>query len=68
MSQIANEINAEWLQKIKEKIEGLQYGTVQVTIHSGKIVQIDRTERTRFDKLSSRPLSAQNSYSVRQHK
>lgn len=38
-----------WLKQIAESIEGLKYGTVQITIHDGKIVQIDRMERKRFD-------------------
>ncbi|MNZ53534.1 hypothetical protein D3C78_714140 [compost metagenome] len=39
-----------WINRIKDQLEGVQYGQVQITIHNGQIVQIDRTERSRFDK------------------
>ncbi|MEX1030381.1 MAG: YezD family protein [Paenibacillaceae bacterium] len=45
--------NDLWLERIKNNIQGLKFGTVQITIHEGKIVQIDRTERSRFDSLES---------------
>lgn len=38
-----------WLKQIADSLEGLQYGHVQITVHDGKIVQIDRLERKRFE-------------------
>ncbi|OUS78748.1 hypothetical protein B1748_01345 [Paenibacillus sp. MY03] len=43
------EVTDEWLKKILEQVQGLAYGVVQITVHDGQIVQIDRTERSRFD-------------------
>jgi len=43
------EWSEEWLTRIKEAVEGLRYGTVQIVVHDGKIVQIDRTERYRYE-------------------
>ncbi|MDI3328808.1 MAG: YezD family protein [Alicyclobacillaceae bacterium] len=37
-----------WLDRILEALEGLEYGTVQITVHDAQIVQIDRTEKRRF--------------------
>lgn len=48
------EINDVWLKRIIWKVQGLAYGTVQITVHDGQIVQIDRTERSRFDVLKSK--------------
>ncbi|ALS23388.1 MULTISPECIES: YezD family protein [Paenibacillus] len=48
MLQVAK-VTDEWLERIKEQVTGIQYGTVQITIHNGQIVQIDRTERSRYD-------------------
>ena len=42
-----------WVQVVTETVASLRYGVVQVTVHDGKVVQIERTERTRFD--PSRP-------------
>lgn len=43
------EVTDEWLKKILDQVQGLAYGVVQITVHDGQIVQIDRTERSRFD-------------------
>lgn len=43
------EVDQQWLERIADQVNGLQYGNVTITVHDGKIVQIDRTERTRFD-------------------
>jgi hypothetical protein len=46
-------LHRAWVQVVTEKVASLRYGVVQVTVHDGKVVQIERTERTRFD--PSRP-------------
>ncbi len=43
------ESHPAWLQVVTEKVASLRYGVVQVTVHDGKVVQIEKTERTRFD-------------------
>jgi hypothetical protein len=32
-----------------EAVAGLKYGTVQIVVHDGRIVQIERTERFRYE-------------------
>lgn len=39
----------EWLTRIHEAVAGLRYGTVQIVVHDGRVVQIERTERFRYD-------------------
>ena len=36
------------LQRILEAIQSVKFGVVQVVIQDGKVVQIDRTEKTRL--------------------
>lgn len=36
------------LEKIVEVLEGLEYGSVSITVHEGVVTQIDTTEKTRF--------------------
>lgn len=48
------EIDQQWLKRIADQVGGLQYGSVNITVHDGRIVQIDRTERTRYDQPSSK--------------
>lgn len=43
------------LERIGEALSGLRYGSVLAIVQDGVVIQIDRTEKTRFDKQSSAP-------------
>lgn len=34
---------------IEESISGLKYGAVQISVQNGQLVQVERTERRRFE-------------------
>lgn len=38
----------EWVALVREKVEGLRYGVVQLVVHDGRVTQIERTEKTRL--------------------
>lgn len=38
----------EHLRIVAEALERLRYGVVQLTVHDGKLMQVDVTERRRF--------------------
>jgi len=38
----------DWLAIVREKVEGLRYGVVQLVVHDGRVTQIERTEKTRL--------------------
>lgn len=40
--------NPEWLSLVREKVESLRYGVVQIVVHDSRITQIERTERMRL--------------------
>jgi hypothetical protein len=42
--------NREVVNKILQAIKNLRYGSVELTIHESKVVQIERKEKIRFDK------------------
>jgi hypothetical protein len=46
------------IDKIADLLEGLEFGTVQITVHDSQITQIDRLEKYRF------PLQKKNSQSI----
>ncbi|URN94764.1 MAG: YezD family protein [Candidatus Pristimantibacillus lignocellulolyticus] len=48
------QVDEVWQARIAEQINGLQFGQVLVTVHDGQIVQIDRTERTRYQLTSNK--------------
>jgi hypothetical protein len=46
----ANARDGSWLEVIRRQVSSLSFGVVQVTVHEGRVVQIDRTEKVRFAK------------------
>ncbi len=38
-----------WLALVAEKVRTLSYGVVQIVVHDSQVVQVERTERHRFD-------------------
>ncbi|GAA5344253.1 hypothetical protein CLV97_10157 [Planifilum fimeticola] len=49
----APSISQSQIRQIIRALEGLEYGTVLITVHNSQIVQIDRTEKHRFPPASS---------------
>ena len=44
-----------WVEIVEKQVSSLRFGVVQITVHDGRVVQVETTERLRFDKLSSDP-------------
>jgi hypothetical protein len=38
----------DWLTLVREKVESLRFGVVQLVVHDGRVTQIERTEKTRL--------------------
>ena len=49
MSKTITTASPDWLALVREKVEGLRYGVVQIVVHDHKVTQIERTEKTRLD-------------------
>ena len=43
----------QWLSLVKEQVRSLHYGVVQIVVHDSKVVQIDRTEKLRLERLGA---------------
>lgn len=41
--------DAPWLSLVAEKVKTLNYGVIQIVVHDSRVVQVERTERHRFD-------------------
>ncbi|MGE4356980.1 MAG: DUF2292 domain-containing protein [Candidatus Omnitrophota bacterium] len=44
------EIESEVMEEITKAIEKIKFGELVVTIHNGKVVQIEKREKKRFQK------------------
>jgi hypothetical protein len=47
-----------WLSLVASQVESLRFGIVQIMVHDARVVQIDRTEKLRFDSAEASPLAA----------
>ena len=43
------EVPPDWVRLVREKVESLRFGVVQLVVHDGRVTQIARTEKTRLD-------------------
>lgn len=50
-------LSPEWLEIVRRKVDGLNYGIVQITVHDRHVTQIERTEKTRIDAPLAGPAS-----------
>jgi hypothetical protein len=40
----------EWLELVQQAVASLRYGVVQITVHDGRVTQIEKTEKRRLDR------------------
>jgi hypothetical protein len=38
----------DWLEVVRQNVAGLRFGSVQITIHDGRVTQVESIEKTRF--------------------
>lgn len=49
MSQNTTETTTEsWRDIVKQKVEAMRFGSVQIVVHEGRVTQVESTEKTRF--------------------
>lgn len=46
-------LTPEVLQELTHAVESLRFGSVEITVHDGKVTQIERREKVRFGLESS---------------
>jgi hypothetical protein len=40
--------STDWLELVREKVQSLRFGVVQIVVHDSRVTQIERTEKTRL--------------------
>lgn len=56
--------STDWLESVRRHVAGLRYGVVQVTVHDGRVVQVERTERFRFEASQRHPSEPANNQPI----
>lgn len=49
----SNKANLNWVELVQQQVSSLRFGVVQITVHDSRVVQVETTERLRFDKPQS---------------
>jgi hypothetical protein len=44
----ANAGDGLWVEAVRQQVGSLSFGVVQIVVHEGRVVQIERTEKVRF--------------------
>jgi len=44
----ASDTESPWLEVVISKVHALRFGSVQITVHDGRVTQIESLEKTRF--------------------
>ena len=56
MSLNPNETEPEsWLDIVRQKVEAMRFGSVQIVVHEGRVTQVESTEKTRLPNDSTSP-------------
>ena len=45
-----NDTLPAWLELVREQVESLKFGTVQITVHDSHVTQVERLEKLRLDR------------------
>jgi hypothetical protein len=60
MNQIQQKLQAngssdlKWQELVAQNVKSLRYGVVEIIVHDGRVIQIEKTERVRLDKAEHR--------------
>ncbi|KOR76844.1 YezD family protein [Paenibacillus solani] len=46
-------VDEMWLERIASLLNDMEFGSLQIVVHEGQIVQMERTERKRFENTTS---------------
>ncbi|TXI90237.1 MAG: DUF2292 domain-containing protein [Cupriavidus sp.] len=48
----AARVESPWQDVVERQVSALRFGSLQITVHEGKVVQIERSVKVRLDKSS----------------
>lgn len=47
-----------WLEVVRQKVAAIRFGSVQITVHEGRVTQVESLEKTRFATAGDEPTDA----------
>lgn len=53
--------SADWLAVVRDKVGHIRFGSVQITVHDGRVTQVEANEKTRISADRPDPTSSPSS-------
>jgi hypothetical protein len=47
----ASRKSLNWMEVVRDQVSSLRFGVVQIVVHNSQVVQVEKTERIRFDRM-----------------
>ena len=54
MTHTVERLDTDWERAVVEAIRALRFGSVEIVVHEGRVVQIETREKVRFDEAGRR--------------
>ncbi|GAA5126845.1 YezD family protein [Luteolibacter yonseiensis] len=45
---VPTDTQADWVEIVRKNVGNLRFGSVQITVHDGRVTQVESIEKTRF--------------------
>ena len=52
-SDLTGAESEQWLDLLRRQVASMKFGVVQITVHDSKVVQLEKTEKIRFQQPKS---------------
>ena len=49
-TEVQTGASQDWLEIVRDQVNSLRFGVVEIVVHDSRVVQIEKTERVRLDK------------------
>ena len=46
--ELNNPADGDWVRLVRRAVQGLRYGSVEVLVHDGRVVQVETRQKVRF--------------------
>ena len=56
-TETANKQNSSLIQELLSAINSLRFGSVEITVHEGRVTQIEKREKVRFTAAANTPIT-----------
>ena len=54
MTHATEDVGTDWERAVVEAIRALRFGSIEIVVHEGRVVQIETREKVRFDEAGRR--------------